>query len=246
MLTNMQDDTILIGDINMPGIDWTVEKSDAKGCLLLETTIECNLKQLVSFPTHIQGSILNLVIVNNPEHVLDINDVERPGRSDHCMFELLVTGGAYHDQQSEEGYNWHRADMKKMRERMENVVWRNELNRDTVQESWTRFKELPSNIMESTVPKKRQNRRARQPWMTAKITRQMRRKRSWNTLKKHNTAENREKYNEVEKKTRNMIRNAKRKLEKNLANGPDKNNKFARYIKLKTKSQMHHWTSAIS
>jgi hypothetical protein len=77
------------------------------------------------FPTHIQGSILNLVIVNNPEHVLDINDVERLGRSDHCMFELLVTGGAYHDQQSKEGYNWHRADMKKMRERMENVVWRN-------------------------------------------------------------------------------------------------------------------------
>jgi CRISPR/Cas system CMR subunit Cmr6 (Cas7 group RAMP superfamily) len=116
-----------------------------------------------------------------------------------------------------------------------------------VQESWTRFKELLSNIMESTVPKKRQNRRARQSWITAKITRQVRRKRSWNTLKKHNTAENREKYNEVEKKTRNMIRNAKRKLEKNLANGPDKNNrKFARYIKLKTKSQMHHWTSAIS
>jgi hypothetical protein len=45
-------------------------------------------------------------------------------------------------------------------------------------------------------------------------------------------------YREIEKETAKKIRNAKRKLEKDLVSGEDKNNrKFARYIKSKTKSR---------
>ncbi len=74
--------------------------------------------------------------------------------------------------------------------------------------------------------------------MTGEIMRQIRKKRRcWTTLKKYNKAENRERYSKIEKETKNMIQNAKRRLEKNLARRPDKKNrKFARYIKTKTKS----------
>ncbi len=45
-------------------------------------------------------------------------------------------------------------------------------------------------------------------------------------------------YKQLEKETSKKIRNAKRKMEKNLAYSEDKNNrKFARYIKSKTKSR---------
>ena len=52
------------------------------------------------------------------------------------------------------------------------------------------------------------------------------------------SAEELREYKAIEKETAKKIRNAKRKFEKNLANGEDKNNrKFARYIKSKTKSK---------
>jgi hypothetical protein len=42
----------------------------------------------------------------------------------------------------------------------------------------------------------------------------------------------------IEKEVSNKIRNAKRKLEKELVTGPDKNNrKFTKYVKSKTKSR---------
>jgi hypothetical protein len=55
ILRRLKDNSILIGDINMPGIDWLERRSDTKGKELLETTIEEGLHQLVSFPTHIKG-----------------------------------------------------------------------------------------------------------------------------------------------------------------------------------------------
>jgi hypothetical protein len=65
----------------------------------------------------------------------------------------------------------------------------------------------------------------------------IRKKRRWTTLKKYNNAENSKRYSKIKKETKNMIRNAKRRLEKNLASRLDKNyRKFARYIKTKTKS----------
>ncbi len=46
----------------MPGIEWTLERADARGRELLETITEEGLQQLVSFPTHIKGNILDLLI----------------------------------------------------------------------------------------------------------------------------------------------------------------------------------------
>jgi hypothetical protein len=74
--------------------------------------------------------------------------------------------------------------------------------------------------------------------MNTEIMRQVQKRGYWTILKKHNTEENRQKYSKIEKQTKNMIRNAKQYLQKNLASGLDKNNrKFVRYIKSKTKSQ---------
>jgi hypothetical protein len=85
ILRNLNNNSILIGDINMPNIDWVEEKIDAKGRELLETVTEEGLQQMVSFPTHTKGNILDLVITNCAERVIDIEDMGRLGRSDHCM-----------------------------------------------------------------------------------------------------------------------------------------------------------------
>ncbi len=80
MLRNLDKDSIVIGDINMPDIDWREERAGARGRPLLETVLEEDLQQMVSFPTHTKGNILDLVIINCPEKVLDVSDVGRPGK----------------------------------------------------------------------------------------------------------------------------------------------------------------------
>jgi hypothetical protein len=61
--------------------------------------------------------------------------------------------------------------------------------------------------------------------------------RRWQALKKSNK-ENEEEYRRIEKETANKIRNAKRKLGRELVSDKDKNNrKFNKYVKSKTKSR---------
>jgi hypothetical protein len=59
----------------LPGIVWREEQADAKGRELLETIIEEGLQQLVSFPTHIKGNMLDLVITNCADRVLEVCDI---------------------------------------------------------------------------------------------------------------------------------------------------------------------------
>jgi hypothetical protein len=86
LLRSLDNNTLVIGDINMPDIDWREGRAGNSGkLLLLETTQEEDLQQMVSFPTHIKGNILDLVITNCPDKVLDISDGGRLGKSDHCI-----------------------------------------------------------------------------------------------------------------------------------------------------------------
>jgi hypothetical protein len=76
--------------------------------------------------------------------------------------------------------------------------------------------------------------------MTREIIRLLRRKRleGWKVMKDTGASEVKKQYEEAEKECAKKIRNAKRKMERELASNPDKNNqKFARYIKSKTKSR---------
>jgi hypothetical protein len=84
------NNTVIIGDFNLPGTDWANERSDLKGRELLDTVQEEGFEQLVSFPTHTKGNILDLVLSNCPEKKLDIEDVGRLGRSDHCMLKVVI------------------------------------------------------------------------------------------------------------------------------------------------------------
>jgi hypothetical protein len=89
MLRATKDNTIFIGDFNLPGVDWERGHArEAKGRELLETAVEEGLDQLVTFPTHTKGNILDLLLTNCSDKILDVSDVGRLGRSDHCMIKV--------------------------------------------------------------------------------------------------------------------------------------------------------------
>jgi len=68
---------IFIGDFNFPGINWTNQSSVKKSQEFLDETIFAGLHQIVDFPTHIKGNILDLVITDSPNNIVNITDLGR-------------------------------------------------------------------------------------------------------------------------------------------------------------------------
>ena len=85
LLKNLPKNTIIIGDINLPHIDWSRGGSDALGRELFESVQERGLVQLIHFPTHDKGNILDLLITNMANKIISVYNDGKLGKSDHCI-----------------------------------------------------------------------------------------------------------------------------------------------------------------
>jgi hypothetical protein len=61
IIENAARDSIILGDFNLPEIDWVDEQSGGRGRPVLEAVIN---NQMVDFATHTKGNMLDLVVTN--------------------------------------------------------------------------------------------------------------------------------------------------------------------------------------
>ena len=246
ILRAVDENTVLIGDFNLPGIDWQNEQSkDARGKLLLEAAMEGGLQQIVDFPTHTKGNILDLIMTNCSEKIIEVSDAGRLGKSDHCILKMIVDFQPTSQCRQGSRYNWSRTDIDTMQSDMTRVYWRETLQGRTIESAWTLFKDTLSQTVEKNVPKCGIRTQLRNPWMTRDILRLIRRKRrKWREVKFSKRPEELEEYRALEKETAKKIRNAKQKLEKDLeqevikitGNLPNTSN-----LKQKARPQLDHY-----
>jgi hypothetical protein len=130
--------------------------------------------------------------------------------------------------------NRWRADWAEMKRELDMVQW-DELDRMTASEAWTAFKTRMEQVVDRNVPMKKRGISGRPPWMTRSILREVRKKRRlWAKARNDRSAE----YKAQEKKVKNIIRNAKRNLERKLALENGGNSKpFFAYLKSKLKNK---------
>jgi hypothetical protein len=115
---------ILIGDFNLPNIDW--EGGLARGAgpeKVMEACRDEHLEQLVAFPTHIRGNCLDLLLTKIPERVENVRCMGRLGSSDHVMVQAEILVGRQQEQQTGMVKNWWKADWTRMKDEMANVDW---------------------------------------------------------------------------------------------------------------------------
>ena len=67
LVSNLESDSVLIGDFNYPRINWTNMTADKKSKLFLDTVQDKLLYQYVDFSTHIAGNTRDLVLSNNSD-----------------------------------------------------------------------------------------------------------------------------------------------------------------------------------
>jgi hypothetical protein len=117
--------------------------------------------------------------------------------------------------------------------------WIRKLRGLNTEQAWSLLKNRLHELIEKHVPRRRRRNHNRPPWLTRDVLRAVRRKkRLWKCAKNGQKVDE---YRKAEKQVRNMIRNAKRKFERNIAKGcgSEKVNKrrFFSYIRQRTKSR---------
>jgi hypothetical protein len=158
----------------MPDIDWREGRAGNRGKLLLETTQKGDLQQMVSFPTHIKGNILDLVITNCPDKVLDISDGGRLGKSDHCIIMVDIECNIHRQVGVQKTLNWSRANYEGIKNQMARVDWEVLLNEGTVEDAWSSFKERLQTATIQNISEGKRGPWMRNPWMTREIIRLLR------------------------------------------------------------------------
>ena len=239
MVRGAEARSIMIGDFNLPEVNWATGQSGARSRLFLEATIEAGMEQLVAFPTHVKGNVLDLLLTNVPERILEVEDAGRLGHSDHGMIAAKLTVGEGQRVKDRDQPDWNRADWASMREELGRIDWRSELDGKEVEEAWTAFTGRIQQAVGKHVPVRRKRNQNRPAWLSTDILRAIRKKkRLWTKAK---SGEQVDEYNKVEKDVRRMIRNAKRKYEKKLAEGGCKDGvqkrRFYAYVKQRTKTR---------
>jgi len=115
--------TLLIGDFNLPDIDWEAGTSSARSRAFLETVEDRMMEQMVEFSTQIKGNCLDLVLTNIPERVSDVTEAGRLGKSDHEMLLISLEMDRRGDCPSKKVTNWRLADWDGIRYQVSSVNW---------------------------------------------------------------------------------------------------------------------------
>ena len=189
---------------------------------------------LVTFPTHARGNILDLLLTNNVGSILEISDLGRLGNSDHTMILVTVQTERRSSRTVEKVPNWGKADWSELKRRARQRNWTTAVEDLSALEAWNMVKEDLVDMVKATVPMRPRRNPNRPPWMNQQILREIRkRKRMWKSNKDGR------RYEEQSRLVKKLIRNAKRKLERRLADGVGGNNRpFYSYVRSRTKNRV--------
>jgi hypothetical protein len=222
----------LVGDFNLPDIQWEAGQAHAKvDAELLEAIQAAGLEQLIDFPTHTKGNILDLILTNIPDRIHNIEEKGRLGRSDHCAISFEVTA-AMPKKQPAVVKNWKRADWASIRSGISDTIWPTATDSTSVEEFWQQIRGRLKELTDTYVPE-REIRASKATWMTRGLLQLIRRKRRlW---KKAKYGEAVEEYEMVSREVRKKNQISEEGHGEKISKGRPKKQKNRSTITLRTK-----------
>jgi hypothetical protein len=232
---NAEKNSVIIGDFNLPDIDWINGTAGSRSSgTVLEEAVSAGLVQMVDFPTHTRGNILDLVLTNMPDRVDNVKQEGRLGKSDHVIITCDVAAGP-RGGANIKVKNWNKADWEGIRRGIRDTVWPTMADNTTAETAWQQLRGTLDQLVSQYVPE-REFKERKSDWMTAEILQLVRKKRRmWKRARNGQAVAE---YEEVEKLVSKKIRAAKRNMEKRLAGDKTGNKKpFYNYVRKKTGSR---------
>ena len=234
MVRGAPQDSIIIGDFNIPEVDWITGAAPARYRGLVDAIEECNMTQLIDFPTQVSGNILDLVITNIPERISELFQGDRLAGSDHMAIHVTVNLAVQKRLVKRTLLNWHKADVTGIEEHLTSLDWGSLFRDCTAEEKWAVFRDSLLAAVNKFVPEKPASPPGRPPWMSREIAAALKRKQ--NIWRRTRHLGKTEEYRTADKEVKNLIRRSKRSYEKRLAaDGRANKRRFYAYVKNKTK-----------
>ena len=238
LFESSSENDIFIGDFNFPNINWTDLSSDRASETFLDCTVDNGFTQLVDFPTHLRGNILDLILTNRPENIIHIEPLGNLGNSDHTILSVDVHFNPASNTSTELIYDWQNGNMEGLRTFLEEVDWERDLQGKDAEQSWSHLKGKIDIGLVQFIPKIKRRSNNNPQWLSKSVKRLVRKKqRHYNMYMEARTPQNYDRYKATEKECKRAIRRAKKKFETNIARNGNKR-PFNSYIKSKTKSRV--------
>ena len=242
LIRDMNGINLLIGDFNYPDIAWNDGRAGSRGRPFFEAVADRFMEQHIEEGTHIGGNILDLILTDTEGLVENVKNEGRIGRSDHEI--VTFTLNANHEQTKEQRYykNYRKANFGEMRSRMPEVRWEEILEDKDVNEMWISIKSKIEQLTDEHIPNSLVRNNNDPKWMNGEIRKCLKeKKKAWKRFKTTRTERDRGIYKQWEKKTKDQVKNAKKKLEREVVKDAKNNPKrFYSYINnaRKTKSKI--------
>ena len=245
-MAGKNDQLVLVGDFNLPKIDWNSwAATNTESTLFIELLRDNFLYQHVNQPTRGRldqsPSTIDLIITNE-EHVSDVSFESPLGKSDHCVIAFAITHNMKITAGKTEKYNFQKANYEAMREDLD-IEWADILTND-VEEDLDIFLERIYNTLEKHAPKtSSKNGMIAKKHKLLAIDVSTRKKikkkhRLWQRYMETRDPEKHKEYTRTRNQVKRNVRKARRMQEMNIANQASTNPKqFWKYVNSKRKCQ---------
>ena len=126
----------MVGDFNLPNIDWNSFQATSSRDTKFLTALQDNyMEQMVDFTTHTKGNCLDLLITNMSVKVKDVCEMGRLGKSDHVIIQISLTMVEQRASEVVETTKWRRADWQKINDGLRSTNWPSSNDGNTAQEA---------------------------------------------------------------------------------------------------------------
>ena len=229
--------TVIVGDLNIPSIDWSLMASPADGVqnIILDFVCDNGFEQMVTEPTR-GNNILDIVLTNNSFLVSDVPVAPPLGNSDHnCVNFTVDIPGGDNDCEivSRKIYAWNRADYESLSTYLSEINWDEFMSVNLTADSiWSSFKSILFDAFDQFVPTRRihQNKRKKRRY-PRRIQRAFSRKCSlWRLCKSQPlNSELKARYRQAEVTCRRLVREHELETEKKILESGD-SGMFYKYV----------------
>ena len=144
LFVNIDASTVLVGDLNFPGINWNTNFSTVNTGLSCDTQFlnfvnSFALTQFVVEPTR-PPNLLDLVLSNDPFSVYSVRVCDPFSTSDHCSVEFkILAGSCYETYVKTEYYDYKSADWEKLMDPFASLDWSSVFRNLANEELWNAF-----------------------------------------------------------------------------------------------------------
>ena len=164
---------VILGDFNLPGIQWghpgslPVGSSPPMETRFLDVFESGGLVQWVSEPTFPRsGSMLDLVLTSEQDRIGSVTVQPPMPACDHCpvIFDYIFSGKGSEVETVQDKLAWHKGNYRRLKEDLELVDWNFELRYLNASDSFDRFRDIVVSRVLEHVPVKVRRSDGKPPW----------------------------------------------------------------------------------